>query len=280
MIIKKIAFLFIVAAVVFIFAGVFGYISSTINYVGIASALGTIAGAILVFSTLELQRKSLNEEKQRNEIERFNSRFYPIMSSFRTDASNMEIIGNYISKKGIGTTSTYRGERAFIAARSIITGLNRCLSDKSFTKFDMDEFEILLNNYSEMSDTLYEGFTNPDDIDKIEKERKEYIKSNQLPFIIEKWGITTEDRERYHQLDNKERESFLLDLFKNHQSSAFCKYIQSLRFILHIISTVEPDTERIIYYQHVSSLVGKEELEFLKCFSEFGKVTEVSYGKK
>ena len=271
--IKVIAFLFVIIAVVSIIAGVFGYIPCTYNYIGIATAFGTLAGAILVFSTLEMQRKSLNEEKHNNEVERFNSRFYPILSSFRTDASNMEIIGDCLSLRGLGTTISYKGERAFIAARSMINGLDRCLGDKSFTEFDKEEFEATLHNYSDILDALNEDFPCPDDLDKTEKERREYIKSNQVPYLIDKWEITKDDKIQYQQMDIKERESFLLDTFIKHQSTTFSKYIQSLRFILHIINTIKIETDRKEYYQHISCLIGKEELLFLKVFKEFDIVT-------
>ena len=92
----------------------------------------------MVFSTLEMQRKSLNEEKHKNEIERFDSRFYPILSSFRLDASNMEIKGEFISLKGKGAISYYKGERAFMAARNMINGINRFYAVCLLKRFDKD----------------------------------------------------------------------------------------------------------------------------------------------
>ncbi len=273
-IIKVIAIIFIISAVAVIIAGTIGYLSCSTNYVGIASALGTLAGAILVFSTLEMQRESLYEEIHRNEIERFDSRFYPILSSFRTDASNMEITGEYISSKGIGAISSYKGERAFTAARSIVNGLNGYLCNNSFERYDEEEFEDVLRKFHDISDALYEDFPCQEDLDKVEKERKEYIKSKQILFLADKWGITKNDKMDYMQMDRKARDSFLLNLLMNHQSATFSKYIQSLRFIFQIISTLRPGTERAKYYHHVSCLIGKEELLFLSCFIEFNKITD------
>ena len=39
-------------------------------------AFATLAGAILVFSTLEIQRKALQEDKSKNDESRFDSHFY------------------------------------------------------------------------------------------------------------------------------------------------------------------------------------------------------------
>ena len=273
--IKLIAILFIIVAVASIIAGVLGFIPYIYNYIGIASALGTLAGAILVFSTLEMQIKSLNEEKCKNEIERFDSRFYPILSSFRTDASKMEIIGDCLSPTGTGKTLTFKGEKAFTAAKSIINGLNKCLVDKYVMDFDKDEFDIALNNYSDILDALNENLSCIDDIDKTEKERREYIRSNQVPYLIYKWGITKEEKKQYQQMDSKARESFLLDILINQQPTTFSKYILSLRFILQIIKKIKIETEKKIYYQHLTCLIGKEELEFLKYFSEFDIITDI-----
>ena len=145
--IKIFAFLCIFLAVLFLVAGITGCFPCITNITGIATAFATIAGSILVFSTLEMQRKALNEERHKNEVERFDSRFYPILSSFRTDASNMNIAGDYISPKGIGVKSSYVGENAFVAARSMANSLKRCLNDRTFKEFDRDEFDAIIDNY-------------------------------------------------------------------------------------------------------------------------------------
>lgn len=75
---KVAAILFIVAAIILCLLGITSHCN---NYTEIASVLATLVGGILVFSTLEMQRQSLNEEKKKNKISRFDSRFYPILSS-------------------------------------------------------------------------------------------------------------------------------------------------------------------------------------------------------
>lgn len=75
-----------------------------------AITFATLAGAILVFSTLEIQRKALHEEKSKNDVSQFDSRFYPILSSFRKDAANLEIFGDYLSDNGIGVRKIYKGK--------------------------------------------------------------------------------------------------------------------------------------------------------------------------
>lgn len=118
-IIKGTAFLFIVIAVIVLIMGITNNLPCWIDYIGSASALATLAGAILVFSTLEMQSWALNEEKNKNDVARFDSRFYPILSSFRTDAANMDIFGDYISPRGIGAKLSDKGEKAFAIAKSI-----------------------------------------------------------------------------------------------------------------------------------------------------------------
>ena len=280
-IIKFFAILFVLLSVTSIGIGITGCLPNPSNYLEIGSTLGTLAGAILVYSTLEMQRKSLNEEKHRNEIERFDSRFYPILSSFRTDASNMEIKGESLSPKDIGATQSYscKGETAFAAAQRIVMGLYRYLCDKSLKMFDKEEFDADVRNYFEMSDASCEDFFCPDD-DIIEKESNEFVKSSQVPYLADKWGITKDVKEGFLRMDCKERESFLLKTLLDHQSATLSKYIQSLRFILQIIGAVKSEKEKAYYIQHVSCRIGKEELEFLKCFSEFNVITDISYGQR
>lgn len=273
-IIRFIASLFILGAVASIVMEVTGCISYSVNIIGIASTLATLAGAILVFSTLEMQRKSLAEEKHKNEVERFDSRFYPILSSFRTDASNMKIAGDYISPRGIGVKSSYEGDKAFIAARSMTNSLKRYLNDSSFKEFDKDEFDAVIDNYYNIFEVLEDDFLfNEIEIDRVSKEKRDFIRSTQSSYLIFKMGITKQEREKYKIIGDEEKDSFIIEKLVGYQSSTLRKYIMSLRFILQIASKVKNDFERKEYYSYISCLLGNEELKFLGCFREFDIIT-------
>ena len=58
-------------------------------FTGVSVTFATLAGAILVFSTLNLQRKSLEEEKRKYETSRFDSKFHPLLSSFRMNGKRL-----------------------------------------------------------------------------------------------------------------------------------------------------------------------------------------------
>lgn len=147
-VIKVLAILFIIIAIAFVAAEILYNSRCFFDCIAIASVFATLSGAILVFSTLEMQRRSLNEEKHRNETERFDSRFYPIISNFRTDASNIEITGDYISLNGIGSTASYKGEKAFAAATDIVSGLNTYLSNESINS------SLIFENLCRISDAI------------------------------------------------------------------------------------------------------------------------------
>ena len=115
------------------------------QYGTVALVLATLAGAILVFSTLEIQRKALQEDKSKNDESRFDSHFYPILSSFRKDAAEFEIRGDYLSDDGLGVRKSYQGEKGFRAARSMTRGVKKFLKDKDFIKFDGEDLDIELN---------------------------------------------------------------------------------------------------------------------------------------
>lgn len=96
----------------------------------------------------------------------------------------------------------------------------------------------------------------------------------QVPYLIYKWNISQKERDSYRQLGEKEKDVFLLEVLMKHQSTTFTKYIKSLRFILQIVSSLKDEQDKSIYYSHISCLIGKEELGFLKCFSEFNMITK------
>lgn len=273
-IVKSFAIFCITLAVACLFAEVRQCFPCLTNKIEIATALATLAGSVLVFSTLEMQRKTLNEEKSKNEVERFDSRFYPILSNFRTDASDMNIAGDYISPKGIGVKSSYVGDNAFMAARSMTNSLKRCLNDSSFEEFDKDDFDAVIDNYYKIFETLDDEFSfNEAEIGKVSMERREYIKSMQGAYLIFKMGITKTEREEYKLMLDEDKETFIIEKLIEYQSSTLRKYIKSLRFIMQIVSKVKDDVAKTEYYSHISCLLGKEELKFLNCFCEFDLIT-------
>lgn len=249
--------------------------TTNFNYVGIASVLATLAGAMLVFSTLEIQRKTLEEEKMKFESSRFDSRFYQILSSFRTDASNMEIAGDHISPKGIGVRSTYIGELAFRAVTSMTKILMKCLNDESFNDFNKEDFDIVMKQYDQIFEALDDDYYfNEVEIEKVSIEKREFIKSTQGAYLIHKMGIDKQERESFRLFETQEKENFVLEKLIGYQSSTLRKYILSLRFIIKVAKEAIDDSERKTYYSHISCLLGKEEQNFLYCFSEFDVITK------
>lgn len=241
-----------------------------------AIAFATLAGAILVFSTLEIQRKALQEEKSKNDILGFDSRFYPILSSFRKDAEDFEILGDYLSHHGTGVRKSYKGENGFSAARSMTRGIKRYLEDKDFIKFDREDFDIDLEEFSKIFDVLYDDFPRIEEIEQVEEERRQFIKSRQIPYLMSKMGIKKEEAEQYKQKGEKEVDSFLLEKLVEYQSAALSKYVKSLRFLVHIIDDELIESKRNKYLMHIATLLGHQELEFLKCFHEFKTITSVT----
>lgn len=238
-----------------------------------AITFATLTGAILVFSTLEIQRKALQEDKSKNDESRFDSHFYPILSSFRKDAAEFEILGDYLSDDGLGVRKSYQGENGFRAARSMTRGVKKYLKDKGFIKFDGEDIDIELKEYSKIFEALYDDFPQEEEIEKVEAERREFIKSQQVPYLMSKMGISEDEYDEYKQKGEKEIESFLLEKLVVYQSAALSKYVKSLRFLIHIIDDELAESKRSKYFMHIATLLGHQELEFLKCFHEFDIIT-------
>ena len=279
-VIKVVATIFSVAALVLSVSSLY-FQSRTTIYIGISTTLATLAGAILVFSTLQLQQKALQEEKRENESSRFDSRFYPILSSFRMDAANMEISREYISPKGrdLGreTIKPFHKDVAFFIARQIIETLLNGINDESLREYDSNELQYELQMLREKEYALDEYMAGMEELDEIEKEMKKCVHSYQGSYLLYKYGITKKAMEKYKRMDSDSLKSLLLRILMDHQPTILAKYIQSLRFMIHIIEGLPNDFDKKDYYLHISCLTGRQEQLFLSCFKEFEVVTNNEY---
>lgn len=277
--IKVVATIFIVAALVISVSSLYYQCYATI-IIGISTTLATLASAILIFSTLQIQQKALQEETIKNEASRFDSRFYPILSSFRMDAANMEIVRDYISPKGKDrgkeTSISFNGDKAFFIAWQIIETLQKGISDETLRNYDEDELQYELKLIREKEYALDELMTSMEELDEIEEEKKKCVQSYQTLFLLYKYGVTKVARGKYRKMDSDYLKSILLCKLINHQPTILAKYIQSLRFILQIIEKLPNYIDKKDYYLNVYCLLGKQEQIFLSCFKEFNVVTKMN----
>ena len=280
--IKTIAAILIVAAIALSVISLFCKDDATI-IIGISTVFATLAGAILVFSTLQLQQKALQEETRKNESSRFNSQFYPILSNFRMDAANMEIVRDYISPKGKDrgreNIMSFNGDRAFFIARQIIETLHKGISDETLRDYNEDELQYELKIIREKEYALDEHITSMEELDEIEEEKQKCIRSYQTAFLLYKYGVSKTAIEKYKKADSDFLKSLLLRKLIDHQTTILAKYIQTLRFILHIIEGLPNELDKKNYYLNVSCLLGKQEQLFLSCFKEFEVITNKNIEK-
>ena len=274
---KRFAYFFIVLAIICAAASLLvKCIDNTL--VGISTTFATLAGAILVFSTLELQNKALKEEISKNTYSRFDSRFYPILSSFRMDAANMENVVDKIRERGRGygltDISTYYGEMAFHNNRKLLEFLYDNMRKDRYMLYNEEDIRNELKEMAEIETYLCEKDESDEEIDKIVSKRANYLHSKQPGYLFYKYGITEVIWRKYKSADKQLLYSFLLGKLLEHQPTILSKYIQSLRFILKIIGDLPNEIDKKDYYLNVSCQLGKEELLFLKCFNEFDTITK------
>ncbi len=272
-----------VLAVVFVIisisciVGAFCFNCKNSQFIGASTTFATLAGAILVFSTLDIQRKALKEEIDKNELSRFDSRFYPILSSFRMDAANMENTLERIKEKGklcgIPFSSSFFGDKAFFINRKIFETLYDNIKKDSFEEYNAEDIRIELDEIDKKMDSLLDNWASEEDIDKMEKEKSQYLHSQQGGYLMYKYGITKDVWKQYKEVDIHTLKSILLERLLKYQPTILSKYIQSLRFILHIIDNLSIEIDKKDYYLNISSQLGKEELLFLKTFKEFDLIT-------
>lgn len=267
-------------AIVFIGAAIILCFASFPCYVKVASVFATLAGAVLVFSTLEMQRQSLEEEKRRNRNFRFDLRFYPILSSFRTDATKIEISRDYLVQRGVGLGHekqiTYIGEKAFYVGIDIIETLLKGIRDKSFVDYSQEEIAVQLSEINRKAESIDEAIAISEDFESLDKERHNVVSSQQIPFLLFNYGISREVKERLSNIDQDKICSFLFDKLLEKQPSTFIKYVRTLRFLMRIIEENVSPTERGEYYLNICCQLEENELMFLRHFKEFKDITNVA----
>lgn len=242
----------------------------------------TLVGAILVFSTLELQRKALEEEKRSHCSSLFDSKFHPLLSSFRMDAANMEIIADFLVQKGKdygkGTKNSYHAEMAFFIASKIVEALKEGIKDQSLKAFDSEELGYELNEFRNRLDALDEEYHGEytEFHEAVEQERRTALHSFQKPYLLSVYGVTGDVKASYCNVDDETLTLFVLDRLVCNQPTLIGKYIQTLRFMLHIIDGLTNDIDKRDYYLYISCQLGKEEQSFLKHFIEFDRITNTS----
>ena len=142
-------------------------------FISVSTTFATLAGAILVFSTLDVQHKALEVEIKKNELSRFDSRFYQVLSSFRMDAVNMESIIDCIKEKGKGYglpyTTSFFGDKAFYINRRVIETLYNLIRNDTYEAYNAEDIRIELGEISKKEDYLYDNWPSDEDFDKINK---------------------------------------------------------------------------------------------------------------
>lgn len=272
----SIAILCIALAIISI-ALAFIYQCSSNLFIGISTTFATLAGAILVFSTLELQRKALEEEICKNECSRFDSKFFPILSNFRMDAANMESILDRIREKGKGYgfpyASSFYGDRAFFIYRKLLDFLYTNVRKDSYEEYNEENIRIEIDEFDKIEEYLEENLASENELDRIIEKRVNYLHSMQGSYILYKYGISKDIWQKYKDADEQVLISFLFDKQLSYQPAIMSKYIETLRFILHLIRELPENINKKDYYLNVSCRLGKEEVLFLKRFKEFDLLT-------
>lgn len=109
---------------------------------GVSVTFATLSGAVLVFKTISLQIKSLEEEKRKNIIQRFDSQFFAILSQWRNDALQVKLTTKYLDIKHNGRINHLEamGENAFSIAKSTLNTIYNTISNKNAINFDYEVY--------------------------------------------------------------------------------------------------------------------------------------------
>ena len=228
----------------------------------VAMVFATLAGAVLVFGTIWLQHKSLEEDRERNRYDKFNTQFMALFEPFRMNAGKFAFLVDRIGKQQLNEEKiiTY-GENAFGYALIAYRMMFRYLKGENFEPYEYDvvrnEYETIVSNYppEDQNDTLI--IKNVDEKIKLFKARIQY------PYLLSKYDIKKEDYEEYRGKEDKMVKEFILGKMKVYQPAAFGVYFQRAELINQLINGMPTDIKEDYSKQLMSSL-GKEEKSLLE----------------
>ena len=225
-----------------------------------AIVFATLSGAILVFATIRLQQQALEEEKQKNQRDRADAQFMPLLSSLRIDAGQIGFIFDTIGPQGKEIRYNSTGEIAFKHALQAFEHMFEHIRNYNFQGYDKEVFMAEYKNACNYPDeTHYDSWI----VDNVDKEVEKCIKGWEVPYLIYKHNITKDNYEEYKKKDDICLRDFILKKMKEYQPTTFNVYLQKVAFLLKFIGKQSHDTAED-YYEQFSSYLGKEEYAFLK----------------
>lgn len=232
---------------------------------GASTTFATLAGAFLVYKTLETQRKSLDEERNKNAIEKFNTMFHPLHSAFRDAALQFTFYEDFleIQESSCECSRVLKGEEAFEAANRMLCSLFGSLKDDAVGLFEYNSFKVN-QEYTKQLDEL-RAFPYVDDstITKQYERIKGWLSAQTPGFLCSKYNITADDYNRLKGEQDDIVTEFLLGKMEERQDNSYKKYFHILNHLLKQVADSKEIHDKSNYYNHIRSFLGSAESQFI-----------------
>ena len=215
------------------------------------SCLIAIANALLLYATLNSQKKTAENERAIHEQERFETTFFNLLEYQRKLSDELSINTLSIDNDLNVTTKEYYGRSFFSFAKREIQMISKVLESSINTKYDKDKVAGFLDAYNEKG-----AYSNPTD-NIGEKKYNSFVREVNVEFYNLIYDIGVEDRKQY--LSDK---NWAYSVFYRKWYIVFEHYLRNLynTIIFVIKNTSSRKDKEYKYISFIQSQMNRDEL--------------------
>lgn len=220
---------------------------------GVVMCIISIANALLLYSTLILQSKSIINEKEAHRQQQFETTFFNLMEFQRKFSEQMEVKYNYVDDDGNISKNEAKGKDVFSFAIGEIKLISMALKSDVSAKYDKDVPMKEIIELENEKNILY-----PIELEGQRYEKMEGIKNTlRIKYCNRVYDIDDEARKRY-SYDNKM--SYML--FSKKWDIYFEQYLTNLYYIMqYVCDEYSMDEKEMQKYIHFVQLqMSRDEL--------------------
>lgn len=225
-----------------------------------------ISNALLLYATLNSQKEGLENEKDANRRERFETTLFNMLENHRKLTDEISIIATFINEEANTENKKIRGRAFFSYANREMALISKSIETNINKKYDKYETEHDIQAFEDKWDKVDapDMMMRKKEKEK-EKEWKDLINSKQIELCNYLYDISEEDR-RTHFSGN----SSPYTLFRRRWYVCFEHYIRNLYYILQYVyneKCIEVEDQQK-YINCIQSQMSKDELYLVETHAQ------------
>ena len=219
-----------------------------------------VANALLLYVTLNSQRKGIDDEKQAHLQERFETTFFNLLDFHRKLTDDICFISRYLDENFEIKQQKIHGRHFFSFALHELSKITKSLESNIDKKYDendtLDALEYLERKWDSTIGNICDR-----------QERREWVElfdKTQMEYYNLIYSISKDDKQRY--LNDK---TVPYELFRKRWYVFFEHYVRNLYYILNFVKEEKhfDDDTKLKYIYFVQSQMSRDEMKMIEIHS-------------